>query len=440
MNASHDSRAPRRCSAPTVSSEQLHLTFTPANVADSCSSASRQHPATLRFRRVTSQNGTMRLKTFNGAPPCASLDFSPEALLTPDEAARFLRPGTLTTDISQREALKWRCVVDKEERLRSEWSQPYLPCSGFRGTGSNNSFSVPGTGASFEADPGDTTNLDTVLTIDEAPIDNSDFMYQSLILHDALLSSQIAVTDAVDPSTDSQSFVGMSFNSISSVDGDSLRDSKTEGPILQVPATLKLTALGALPSSAHLRRIYPQTLTPNLLCVLTAPPEDREVFVKKGGYKMRLREITVADDTKNDFKITFWQKPSRDGESQNDLGRTLQRVKTGDILLLRNIALNTFRDDVYGQSLNPSIARVQTTIEVLKSGRGISNRQLGTLPSPVVAAFMRVKKWATSHIASEIPSHKRKDESQRSTRSSKRSLRSSNSHDEVLPPDTMESV
>ncbi|KAF2449119.1 hypothetical protein P171DRAFT_336047, partial [Karstenula rhodostoma CBS 690.94] len=264
------------------------------------------------------------------------------------------------------------------------------------------------------------------------------FVHHSLIFHDTLLSSQIAPGGLVDGAVTSQSFVATSFESTTSISMDSFQRSNTDVPILQIPTTLKLTALGTLPSAAHLRRIYPQTPTPNFLCVLAAPPEDREVFVRKGGYRMRLREITVADDTRSDFKITFWQKPQKTGDSQNVLGHALQRIKAGDILLLRNIALNAFRDDVYGQSLNPSIARVQSSIEILMSSGGISSRQLGALPAPVVTAFMRVKKWASAHVASDVPGlKKRKDESQRSNRYAKRSLRSSYAHDETLPPDTM---
>lgn len=154
---------------------------------------------------------------------------------------------------------------------------------------------------------------------------------------------------------------------------------------------------------------------------------------------MQLREIIVADDTKGGFKVSFWQKPSAGSEPQNALRQTLQRIKAGDILLLRNIALNTFRDNVYGQSLNLSIARVQTSVQVLMSGTGVSSRQLGALPAPVVTAFMRVKKWANVHVASDVH-RKRKDESQISNRSTKRSFRSVGNYDEELPPDTMEPI
>ncbi|KAL1594589.1 hypothetical protein SLS60_010350 [Paraconiothyrium brasiliense] len=383
----------------------------------------------------------MRLKTLNGAPLRASLDFSPQALLDPEAAIRFIHQDALSPVLAQDAPLKWRHVVPKELRLQSDWSHPYLPNGALDADDPTLSFLVPGVGASFDAIPEDTTNLDTIVTIDEVPIDDSDFVHQSLIFHDTLLSSQIAPGGLADSTAASQSFVGTSFDSSTSSDMGSLQQSNTEGQNLRIPPTMSLTALGALPSAAHLRRIYPQTPTPNILCALAAPPEDREVFVKKGGYRMQLRELTVADDTRSGFKVTIWQKPSKGGNSQNTLAHTLQRVKAGDILLLRNIALNAFRDEVYGQSLNPSIARVQTSIEILMSGGGISSRQMGALPAPVATAFMRVKKWAAAHIASDMPGHKkRKDGSQRSSRSVRRSFRRSAAHNDTLPPDTMEPI
>lgn len=379
----------------------------------------------------------MRLKTLNGAPRSATLDFSPEALLHPDVAHLFLQQDTLPLQYCSDVTVKWRHAAPPEQRLRSDWSQPYLPQGAFHGSDPTVSFSVPGIAASVDVYQEDTTNMETTMTQPQASFEN-EFVYHSLILHDTLLSSQIAF-EGEDRTVASQSLLTASFGSTTSVDTDSFQLSITDRPVLRVPSTLKLTTLRSLPTAAHLRSIYPQTPTPNLLCVLTASPETRDVFVKKGGYRMQLREMLVADDTRSGFKISFWQKPSVGEESQNSLRDILQSVKTGDILLLRNIALNAFRDEVYGQSLNPSIARVRTTIEPLMTSGVISTRQLGALPAPVLTAFMRLKKWSSLHVATDGLGLKRKGDfkpSGRLTRASK----SDNVHDATLPPDTMEAT
>ena len=384
----------------------------------------------------------MRLKTLNGAPLRAKLDFSPEVLIPLEWVTQFpFQPHIQTTDITEDVPLKWRHVTPKGQKLKSDWSQPYVPTSGFQGSDPDVTFDLPGVGASLNTEQ-DTTNFDTTMTHEDDELEETEFMYHSLIFDNKLLSSQLVDAGTTDQS---QSFLSTSMDSSSSFAMDSFQDSiqqsNTEGPILQIPPSVKLTTLGALPDAVHLRRIYPQTPTPSLLCVLAASPEDRVVFTKKGGYKMRLREIIVADDTKSNFKISFWQRSSNGKESHSALEHTLQIIKTGDILLLRNVALNAFRDDVYGQSLNPSITRARTSIDVLMNSSGISNRQLAALPAHVAAAFTRVRKWANTHIASNRTAQKkRKEESQRQNLPQKRVLRSSSFHEETLPPDTMEST
>jgi hypothetical protein len=174
-------------------------------------------------------------------------------------------------------------------------------------------------------------------------------------------------------------------------------------------------------------------------------PERREVFVRRGGFKMDLCEITVADDTKSGFKVSFWLRPPRESNNEQShaqqlLLRELERMRVGDILLLRNIALTSFRDVVYGQSLNPIIARARTTIDVLMKSSGVSVGQLGGLPAPVLESFGRVKRWARTHIAvNEGGSRKRKETSAGKDRLGKRRA-TSPLPDDTLPPDTMEAV
>ncbi|KAF2642759.1 hypothetical protein P280DRAFT_396093 [Massarina eburnea CBS 473.64] len=264
------------------------------------------------------------------------------------------------------------------------------------------------------------------------------FAQHSLIFHETLVSSQIAAgTD--DHTVSSSSFMNTSFASMSSkIESQSHGDS--QAPILQVPSTLTMTALSSLPSADALRAIYPQTPTHNLLCVLTTQPEDREILVKKGKYRMHLREVTVADDTRSDFKVSFWSRPSQKDDAQNVLFNTLSRLKVGDILLLRNIALNAFRDNVYGQSLNLSITRARTTVEVLMSDGSISSHQLDALPATIVGPFMKVKKWAKTHVAPDIRALRKRKQPDSSEISAAQSRARHEAHDSSLPPDTMEGI
>jgi hypothetical protein len=385
----------------------------------------------------------MRLKTLNGAPLPQYLDFSEDVLLTPDECSIFTIVSLSPTPSSNEKALKWWRLAGKETRLHTGWSQPYLPGSGRRLDKADMPSSLPyveRTSASFGLE---STHPDTTTDIDEQPPTADTFLEHSLIFHDTLLSSQVVQSTVADQTMTSSSFLTTSFATTAS---DLSSPSRTEGRtlILQVPPSMTITPLGALPSAQRLRSIYPQTPTPNTLCVLMAPPERRDVYVRKGGYNMDLYEITVADDTKSGFKVTFWIRPLRDSNEQSriqqPLLQTLQALRVGDILLLRNIALTSYRDTVYGQSLNPSIARARTTIDVMMKSTGVSARRLEGLPEVIVEAFKRVRQWARTHVAvTDGASRKRRGTSTGRGTPGKRTPASS-LHDESLPPDTMESI
>ncbi|KAF2628741.1 hypothetical protein BU25DRAFT_325570, partial [Macroventuria anomochaeta] len=268
-----------------------------------------------------------------------------------------------------------------------------------------------------------------------------DYLQHSLLFHDTLLSSQVVQDRAVDNTVTSSSFLTTSFGTTASgFSSPSPVDSHVL--VLQVPSAMAVTTLGSLPSAQHLRSIYPQTPTPNFLCALMTTPERREVFVRKGGYKMDLWEVTVGDDTRSNFKVTFWLRPPRDSNNEQNhaqvqLLHTLEHLQVGNIILLRNIALTSFRDIVYGQSLNTAITRARTWVDVLMKSNGMSAAEVGGLPASVVESFVRVKRWARSHVAGDTDNvRKRKGGPSRPGNAAKQSLTSS-ARDKDLPPDTM---
>jgi hypothetical protein len=386
----------------------------------------------------------MKLKMLNGAPLCEHLDFSDNTLLAIEKCSTFdsgIKPTASAEDSTP--ALKWRCLSTKDTRLRTGWSQPYLPGATLRDE-SDISLSIPNVTRSSPYPLDDTTIIDTTVSFEDPSRTADGFLQHSLIFHDTLLSSQVLQDDGADETIRSSSFLTTSFGTTTS---DLSSPSKVDkhALILHVPSKMTVTPLGSLPSAHHLQAIYPQTPTPNFLCVSTANPEQREVFVRKGGYKMNLWEVTVADDTHSGFKVSFWLRPPRGSNTeptyaQNLLLQTLQGIKVGDILLLRNVALASFRDTVFGQSLNPAITRARTSIDVLMRSSGVFVGQLGGLPATVVETFMRVKRWARAHIASDSTSiRKRKGSAIKLDKLAKRTF---TNHDlnSSMPPDTMEAT
>ena len=376
----------------------------------------------------------------NGAPFSEHLDFSEDTLLDGVSCLDYLAVQEHSTIGNTSEIIKWRRLVLKEARLRTGWSQPYLP-----GGGQGGLMGMPDLGLSTAVSGQELTRFDTTLYLEEeSAMTDNDFLQHSLIFHDTLLSSQIIQDTTVNRTISSSSFLTTSFGTTMS---DASSPSKMDVPtlLLQAPTKMSLTPLRLLPNAQQLNAIYPQTPTPNLLCVLMSSPERRQVFVRKGGFNMDLCEITVADDTMSDFRVSFWLRPPR--QSNNDqshaqllLLNNLERMEVGDILLLRNIALTSFRDTVHGQSLNPTIARARTTIEVLMKSSGAPVEQLGGLSVNVVETFTRVKRWARTHVAANDRGlKKRKANSAGQGQTGKRRFESS-LPDDTLPPDTLQTL
>lgn len=387
----------------------------------------------------------MRLKLLNGAPLCEHLDFSNSTLLEAAECYKYDVKIRDAKSTGENVAFRWRDIGLRRVRLQTGWSQPYLPGSGMQAAYDGQSFAVPGIEEFSELSEHDATNLDTTLRLEEDDVMTArDFLQHSLIIHDTLLSSQIIQEAAdVDGSVASSSFLTTSFDTTASEPNSPFLDT-SQALNLQVSSAMTVTPLGSLPSAQHLRFMYPQTPTPNLLCTLMTTPERREVLVRKGGHRMKLWEITIGDDTCSSFKVTFWSRPPRDPNNEDHaqvrLLQTLEHLQVGNIVLLRNIALTSFRETVYGQSLNTAKIRARTSVDVLAQSSGTSVAQIGDLPGSVAEALKRVKRWARSHVVGNLDNtRKRKGDLSRPDNTAKRSFKSF-AMDEDLPPDTMESL
>lgn len=379
---------------------------------------------------------------FNGAPWREHLDFSDSSLIPAESCNAFdVATGCRTQGEESTPRLKWRSLA-KNTRLLNEWQQSYLPGSILGSDMAD--FSLPNVDRFQSFVQEEATGIDTTIDFNDPTYTTDGFLEHSLVFHDTLLSSQMIPDEGPDTTISSSSFLTTSFGTTTS-ELSSPSKANQHYVDLVVPAKLSVTPLASLPSAQHLRAIYPQTPTPNFVCVITTNPEEREVFVRKGGYKMNLWEVTVADDTFSGFKVTFWLRPAQESNSERALAqasllRILQSSRIGDIVLLRNIALTTFRDTVFGQSLNPAITRARTNIHVLMKSNGISPVQSGGIPISVTEAFMRVKKWARVHVASEsVGLRKRKGSIMKQDDHAKRAP--ANCHlDDSMPPDTMESI
>ena len=123
-----------------------------------------------------------------------------------------------------------------------------------------------------------------------------------------------------------------------------------------------LLSLSQLPNASHLHAIQPQTMTVDLIIGILSLSPLRTVTVRRTGRLVGVLEMLVGDETSAGFGVTFWvdvaqvesQGLAQGGEAveaRDELKESLQGLRKGDVVLLRNVALSDFQKVVRGNSL-----------------------------------------------------------------------------------------
>ncbi|KAI9858164.1 MAG: hypothetical protein M1813_007813 [Trichoglossum hirsutum] len=217
----------------------------------------------------------------------------------------------------------------------------------------------------------------------------SQFYEHSFALHEADRSESPSVPSRTIgpeelPPEDSQIKAASSGFSGSSLDDDSSplstsspQQQRTAAPVLPPAAKAALiNDLDDIPSAAYLHSITPQTMTVNLIVGILDIKPPRLIKIRRGsGMEMEIVEILVGDETRSGFGISFWLWPERgraasaaknagtkfqqrrNNESEG-LRNILSKLRPQDIILARNVALSSFRGQVYGQLLRMDLARL----------------------------------------------------------------------------------
>jgi hypothetical protein len=147
-------------------------------------------------------------------------------------------------------------------------------------------------------------------------------------------------------------------------------------PRVQLPT--QISTLRSLPQASHIFKIKPQTITVNLIVGVISITPARSVQLRHSARSMDIIEVLVGDDTSAGFSVTFWLPPlpakentgnvlshRDDHPTINHLRKASGRVRSRDVVLLRNVALSVFQGRVHGQSLNAKVHRNETRVEIL---------------------------------------------------------------------------
>ena len=182
----------------------------------------------------------------------------------------------------------------------------------------------------------------------------SQFYEHSMALHDDLPTSQIAPTGTEDGSLNwEESGFSTSFGTTSHgpTQDESLLSSTEKRP---VPYAGQITNLDRLPNETYLKSISPQTMSITIVCGIISISPSRTIQTRHGS-SVEIVEMLVGDEHKSGFGINFWIPSPRQKSALRD---ALQDLRPQDIILVRNMALASFKGKVYGQSLRKEMTKV----------------------------------------------------------------------------------
>ncbi|CZT24299.1 uncharacterized protein RCC_10020 [Ramularia collo-cygni] len=265
------------------------------------------------------------------------------------------------------------------------------------------------------------------------------FLEYSLAVLQNLDSSQIGPPQGTALEESTYMTIG-SFGTSLSTDSNlqtssgSLASYSSENPQQQiVNFSGQVTDLQNIPNARLLKSIHPQTMTVNILASVISVQPTRTVKLRKRTGEMEIVELLLGDETKAGFTTTFWLtsvesqagRPPASNARQNGLRDLLDNLRSGDALLLTNIALAEFNSNVFGQSLSRHTTKNNTTVTVLSAG-------VVGLSAPVTTKLKRVKEWAGNFVGQGT----KRAASPRDGGDGDGGRGKKGRHDTVLPPDT----
>ncbi|KAI4146715.1 MAG: hypothetical protein LQ341_002001, partial [Variospora aurantia] len=301
-----------------------------------------------------------KIVIYTGAPFARSLDWTEEYLTAPLQPC-FSDDNPSRTPLNIPNRPQWRSLPLEHTHLPTGLTQATNP-----------NF-VPNP----TANPEETSFLSTTdlasspgSDIPASKEDESEVLTQyyehSFAVHENLPSSQILPASSSSPVSSSPD---SSFST-------SLNYSTTAADTLQRQLFLSAffatapTDLSSVPTAAYLHSITPQTMTLNLLVGIIAIPPPRIITMRKGKSRtVDLVEMIVGDETRAGFGVNIWLSSSsssnRPGQQQQQqdkhalqLAEQMRDLRPRDVVLMRNVALTSFRGKVYGQSLRRGMTGV----------------------------------------------------------------------------------
>ncbi|KAJ4393290.1 hypothetical protein N0V93_002498 [Gnomoniopsis smithogilvyi] len=321
---------------------------------------------------------TRKLLLLTGAPESHRLDWAPSSLITTFQSsiAQFalLQPAgppsvaAAPQDVSHLDLAVWRSLSLQRTHIRTGFSQQHdlrfigaFPSSADFLTTASISFETASQGRSQQDADDESSRL------------IAEFYEHSLAVHNDVASSQLVPQPDSQKATSFNTDVSyVSETTTSAQDGEegdstTIADGSTllKAPLRPGRGTDHLSDLEDIPPASYLVSILPATMTVTLIVGIISIAAPRTIKTHYGATKT-LVEVLVGDETKSGFSVTFWLA------DETDEG-LLAGLRSQDVVLMQNVALNVFRKRVYGGSLR----RGMTRVGLLYRGRRIGSDDEG---------------------------------------------------------------
>lgn len=382
---------------------------------------------------------------FAGAPMPSSLNWEPDTLIENflPPIAQFAglskdeQPSPLPT--ASNEHVRWRSLRAATEPLIYSQLQAFASPGEDKGNAAA-AATTDSALSSFGSDQSASSarQVDTQPPTTEFTEDiTSQFYEDSLAVYENLPSSPIPALgpeDGVSWPDAEAGTTASNFTSFSTSLGFSFNSHSTAPPNLPVPDGGRISDLRHIPNSKYLHSIQPQTMTVNVVVGIISISPPRSIQTR-GRSAVEIVELLVGDETKSGFGINCWlplNAVSRPAGGHPDLRSSLSGLRPQDIILVRNVALSSFRGKVYGQSLRREVTKIdllfRNRIDRKDEGGCYSVRDLSNTTSndihPQVGKTILVREWVLRFIGHGATTMRRTDEGKVEV------------VDEKLPPDT----
>ncbi|EEP80459.1 predicted protein [Uncinocarpus reesii 1704] len=318
-----------------------------------------------------------KLIVLTGLPPRSALNWDESELLQPP-----LPPFYQRRPSEERGSLvRWRSLAPVQAPV-------------FKSTTEGASFFAMDTIQRYSGEP---VSLDA----DETAL--SEFYDQSFALHEGIHRS---FTSATKSFTDDSDLTG-------SFGDESHDDSTSKLPLSQHDGTSPdvqrvqghLSDVEDIPSATYLQSVAPRTVLVNLIVAIISIPPRRRVRTR-WGREMDVVELLVGDETKSGFRVSCWVPPSNEHAMvvpSKSLEESLKALQLRDVILLRSIALASFRGQVYGQSLRQNMTKIDVLDREIISSTGIDESTAGGLGEakrshPQAMKVRRVRRWIRNFV------------------------------------------